>query len=116
MSRSVLEGLGIPSRVREALEELITRLEAFLGEDYRLYLFGSYARGDWVEGLSDVDIIVVSPRFHGIHFVERAAIVRRLARDDISFEILCYTPEEFDQLLRSSMFMEEASRYWIQLH
>ena len=50
MSRSVLEGLEIPSRVKEVLEEIIIELEALSGEDYRLYLFGSYARGDWVEG------------------------------------------------------------------
>ncbi|MEM4970525.1 MAG: hypothetical protein QXE01_04650 [Sulfolobales archaeon] len=30
-----------------------------------------------MERLSDVDTIVVSPCFHDIHFVERAALVRR---------------------------------------
>lgn len=111
-----MEGLEIPSKVKEALEELVENLERALGRDYELYLFGSYARGDWVIGLSDVDIIVVSPKFRGIAFVERAAAVRRLTRSDVPFEILCYTPEEFNRLLESNSFIKEVSTYWIRVH
>lgn len=87
-----------------------------LGGDFRLYLYGSYARGDWAEGLSDVDLVVVSHKFKNTPFTERAASIRRLARSDIPFEILCYTPEELNQLLETSTFIKEISKYWKQLH
>ena len=112
---SVLERLGIPSRVKEALRELVERLEEALGGDFKLYLFGSYARGDWVEGVSDIDVVVVSPRFRGVPVHARVAMVRRLARSDLAFEILCYTPEELQRLLKTSPFIREISRYWIEL-
>ena len=77
MKRSLRE-LRIPKEIEEALEDLVERLKESLGE-FKLYLFGSYARGDWVRGISDVDIVVVSPKFRGVHPVERAAMVRKLS-------------------------------------
>lgn len=116
MSRIGLERPEIPEKVKEALRELAKRLGLVLGEDYRLYLFGSYARGDWIEGLSDIDVVVVSSRFKGMQPVERAAMVRRLARKDMPFEILCYTPEELERLIKSNKFIEEISGYWMRIH
>lgn len=112
---NVLEKLEIPDRVKEILAELIERLKEVLGNDFQLYLFGSYARGDWVEGLSDIDVVVVSPRFRGVSFVERAAMIRKLVESLIPMEILCYTPEELDELLRESSFLREIATYWIRL-
>jgi len=65
--------------------------------DAIVILFGSRARGDYLED-SDYDIIVVSSKFKGIHFTKRSEIILRILwnagiRDDI--EVLCYTPEEF---------------------
>ncbi len=102
--------------MKEALRELVERLEEALGGDFKLYLFGSYARGDWVEGVSDIDVVVVSPRFRGVPVHARIAAVRRLARSDLAFEILCYTPEELERLLKSSSFMREVASYWVELH
>ena len=73
-----LEELEVPERIREALRRLASRLQERLRE-FELYLFGSYARGDWVNGLSDVDLIVVSKSFTGIPLPGRSAIVRKLA-------------------------------------
>ena len=41
------------------------------------YLFGSYARGDWLEE-SDVDLIVVSPGFEGVRWLDRLDLVAKL--------------------------------------
>ncbi len=38
------------------------------------FLFGSRARGDWLEE-SDWDILIVSPEFAGISFPDRATVV-----------------------------------------
>ncbi len=111
---NVLEKLEIPKNIREALRELIEDLEAVLGEDFKLYLFGSYARGDWIKE-SDIDLIVVSPRFRDTPKHLRVAMVRKLAREDIPFEILCYTPEELEKLLKESSFLREVAKYWIEI-
>jgi len=60
-----------------------------------IILYGSFARGDFHEG-SDIDLIVVGDfreRFH-----KRAATILGLA--DLPVEPLCYTEEEFAELVR----------------
>ena len=104
----------IPGYVREALEELSKRLKEVLGNEFQLYLFGSYARGDWLRD-SDIDLVVVSPRFRGIPKYLRAPMVRRLARPDLPFDILCYTPEELGELIRESTAFREVTTYWRRL-
>jgi len=72
--------------------------------------FGSRVRG---EGLaeSDLDLLVVSERFRGLPFVERAS--RVLVDLDLPFatDLLCYTPEEFARKRREhgivSLALEE---------
>ena len=76
------------------LQRFVARLKAELPVE-RVYLFGSFARGDIHEG-SDIDLIIVgdfSERFH-----ER--IYRVLLLDDQNLPIapLCYRPEEIEQM------------------
>lgn len=58
-------------------------------------LYGSFARGDFHEG-SDVDLIVVGD-FPERHHKRAAAI---LDLTDLPVEPLCYTDEEFADLIR----------------
>ena len=104
---------GLPTEVRRALEEFVERLRGELGEA-EVYLFGSYARGDWLRS-SDVDLVVVSPAFRGLGPGERYRLVRRLLPDTISVELLLYTPEEFARALERSVVLRDASRYWVRL-
>ena len=113
--RSTLEELEIPEKVRKALQELLENLEKAIGEDFKLYLFGSYARGDWLH-TSDVDVVVVSPKFRQIPRHRRTPEVRKLASSEVPFEIFCFTPEEMETLLSTSTFWREAASYWVQLH
>jgi uncharacterized protein len=54
-----MPGRQLPSEIRQALEELQQTLEKIYGERLRgLYLYGSYARGDY-HSESDVDVLVV---------------------------------------------------------
>lgn len=57
-------------------------------------IFGSRARGEALAE-SDLDLLVVSERFRGLSFLERAP--RLLADLDLPFaaDVLCYTPDEF---------------------
>ena len=111
--RRGLDSLELPQRIREALREFLARAKEELG-GAEVYLFGSYARGDWLYN-SDLDLVVVSPRFKGLSVGERYALVRRLLPEDVSVEVLAYTPEEFRRALRRSVILRDASEYWIKL-
>lgn len=85
--------IGIhPWNADQYSEEALYRLKD-LATDAEVYLFGSYARGNWLED-SDVDIVVVSKGFEGESLPRRVGEVRKLAPEDLAFEILPYTPEE----------------------
>ena len=58
--------------------------------------FGSRARGDALS-TSDLDLILVSPRFAAMPFLRRPVAVLELLDYPGGLELLCYTPEEFEQ-------------------
>jgi predicted nucleotidyltransferase len=76
-------------------------------------VFGSRAKGEALVE-SDLDLLVVSERFRGISFLERASTL--LADLDLPFaaDVLCYTPEEFARKRREhgvvSLALEEGVR------
>ena len=113
VERRGLKGLRLPRHVADALEGFISRAARELG-DVEVYLFGSYARGDWLRD-SDLDLIVVSRRFKGMDVGERYRVVRSLLPDSISVEILAYTPEEFRRARERSVIIRDAAEYWIRL-
>ena len=81
---------GIKIRDVEHLKELLHRSSFPLKS---AFLFGSRARGDWLEE-SDWDIMVISPEFADISFPDRATmLLRRVPLKRV--ELLCYTEEEF---------------------
>jgi len=90
-----------------ARERLIEEVRAFLrraGVEEAI-LYGSYARGD-AHPYSDADLILISPRFVGIRFLDRLTPLYRawgLLRPYI--EALAYTPEEFE-LARQGLGIE----------
>ena len=75
----------------------------------RVILFGSRARGDQ-RALSDYDLLVVSPRFRGVPWVERAPMVYRLWDLPLDLEPICLTPEEFRRRRRELSIIGEAVR------
>ena len=103
----------LPKEIRSSLRALVRSLKERMN-DVEVYLFGSFARGDWLKN-SDIDIIVVSSSFKGMEIHERYKQVRLLADRELSFEILTYTPEEFEELKERSVILKDASRYWIKL-
>ena len=81
--------------------------------DLRLILFGSRALGT-ATGESDVDVAIVSPSFRGKDLFERArmirdADVRAIRRFDLPFDILMFTPEEFESDSLSAQFVRAAA-------
>lgn len=61
----------------------------------RVILFGSRARGEALS-TSDLDLILVSPCFTSVPFLERPVFVLESLDYPGGLELLCYTPEEFE--------------------
>jgi len=58
--------------------------------------FGSRARGDALS-TSDLDLILVSPRFVAVPFLKRPVAVLEALDYPGGLELLCYTPQEFEE-------------------
>ena len=50
---------GMPEAIRRILDPFLTDADRALGQGYSAVLYGSAARGDWVEGRSDVNLLLV---------------------------------------------------------
>ncbi|RLE78672.1 MAG: DNA polymerase III subunit beta [Thermoprotei archaeon] len=111
---SVLDKLQVPIEVKKALRAFLTRVGEVLGRDVEIYLFGSFARGDWLKD-SDLDLIVVSTKFRGLDLGKRYALVRNLLSFRVSVEMLLYTPEEFEEARKRSIVLKDAEEYWVKL-
>ena len=78
----------------------MNRLLGALQKKFRIQkaiVFGSRARGDHRPS-SDLDILLVSPDFKALAFIDRPAEVLRYWDGKFDLEPLCYTPEEYERL------------------
>ncbi|RLI73498.1 nucleotidyltransferase [Archaeoglobales archaeon] len=60
----------------------------------KIILFGSRARDNFLKN-SDYDVIVVSDKFKGIHFLDRMKLIYEFWNKMEHLDVLCYTVEEF---------------------
>lgn len=107
----------IPSNVINAIRKLVGKLEEKGIHVEKVYLFGSYARGDWLT-TSDVDLVIVSKDFEGIPFNKRLDIINEIIWEERIkpyIEALPYTPKELEKKVRGKTLLMDASRYWIPL-
>ena len=85
-----------------SLDPALTRFARRLQEEIgacRVLLYGSHARGQ-ANPQSDYDLIIVAPAFREIDRFHRSIGLRQLWYDvggDAPMDILCMTPEEFEQ-------------------
>lgn len=63
----------------------------------RAIIFGSFARGS-ADAASDVDLVLIEPT--SLPFLERGRRHLPLFRMGIGIDLLVYTPEEYERLLR----------------
>lgn len=87
----------MPEKFRRALKTFLGALEENFGEGFSVYLFGSLARGDYLLD-SDVDVIVVMESLRGLKPWERTSMLRKMAPQDVGFDIIGYTREEFEEI------------------
>ncbi len=98
---------------RQAVKFLEDCLKEAGLRDLRVILFGSRALGGATDE-SDVDVAIVSSSFQGKDLFERARMIRdvhvRAIREfDLPFDILMFTPEEFDSDSLSARFVRAAA-------
>lgn len=99
-------------KVVRAVKLLVEELERMGIVVEAAYLFGSWARGDWL-GDSDVDVVIVSPSVRGMPWLKRLELVAKAeARLDLplSLDVLPYTPEEVIEA--KSAVLRDAMKYW----
>jgi predicted nucleotidyltransferase len=81
-------------------------------------LFGSRATGK-ARPDSDVDLIVVSTRFAEQRFIQRGTLLRQAIAPEgfgLPVHVLCYTPEEFEQMSTGIGMVAEAVKegIWVR--
>lgn len=74
-----------------------------------ILLFGSRAQGSYLR-TSDVDILIVSDKFRQANWLERIADVSQLWDGLVSLDVLCYTPEEFEEKKKQIGIVREIVR------
>ncbi|WP_158298245.1 nucleotidyltransferase domain-containing protein [Aeropyrum pernix] len=89
-------------KAKSSASKLLERLG-----DVTVILFGSYARGDF-NRWSDIDIIVVSPRFRGVRILDRYDMVSGAVEEGV--EAILMTPEEFREALRKPVWGHALAR------
>ena len=106
-----------PARIIETVRMLIDALEKEGVSVDEAYLFGSYARGDYLKS-SDIDLVIVSKSFRGIRYIDRLETVYRvewMLRLRPWIEVIPLTPEELSLRVKDSFALRDASRYWIKV-
>ncbi len=102
---------------RRAVERLLRALKSRGYRVVEAYLFGSYARGDWI-GESDVDLVIVSPDFEGLTFLERLDAIYRIEWEEGVkpwVEAIPLTPGELRERADASAVLRDASKYWVRV-
>ena len=100
------------------LNEEILKAICEVGEEFKaeIYLLGSRARGDWLID-SDIDLIIISNVFKDLEPAKRFSLIRLKLPKKASFDLLCYTEEEFKQLLaKKPIFKETLNKEAVKIH
>ena len=80
----------------------------------KMFFFGSFASGNphkW----SDIDLVIVSPKFRRKKTYKRARKLYDYWNFDYPVDFLCYTPEEFNKLKKQITIVREAVENGIEI-
>jgi predicted nucleotidyltransferase len=107
--------LNLPPDLKEALDQAVAAIVE-IAHPRLVILFGSWAEGKAREG-SDVDLVVVAPTDSSLFLgVDLDRGIRPLLRPR-SFDLLVYTPEEWEDSRQIIGFVGyEADNWGVRLH
>lgn len=97
----------------KTLEELVKMIKEEHSPELVL-LFGSRARGDHLL-TSDYNLIVVSEKFKGVHFLTRMFYIQDLWDGELRLDAFCYTPEEYERKKQQMGTVQNASIEGVEL-
>lgn len=80
----------------------------------KIIFFGSRAKGKFHKD-SDIDLIIVSPKFRRLNFFQRGAKMYDYWNLRYPVDFLCYTPEEFNRLKKQITIVKEAVEHGIEI-
>ncbi|MEK6983958.1 MAG: nucleotidyltransferase domain-containing protein [Nanoarchaeota archaeon] len=101
-------------------KEAIAKLKSFkklVSKDLTIsdmYFFGSIATGK-PHKYSDIDLVIVSPKFRELNFFKRGALMYNYWNLRYPVDFLCYTPEEFNKLKKQITIVKEAVENGIEI-
>jgi len=79
-----------------------------------MIFFGSRA-GNNYNKYSDIDLVIVSPRFKKLKSFQRPATVRLKWNLKYPVDMLCFTPEEFERKKTAPSIVKEALENGIEI-
>ena len=80
----------------------------------KMYFFGSWAYGKPNKD-SDIDLIIVSPKFRKLNFFKRGAKMYDYWNLNYPVDFLCYTPGEFNRLKKQITIVRDAVKEGIEI-
>ncbi len=102
---------------RKLLKKRLADFKFIVNKDIpieKLILFGSRAKGNYHKW-SDIDLIIVSPKFRKLNFFKRGAKMYDYWNLNYPVDFLCYTPEEFKILKKQITIVREALKEGITI-
>lgn len=106
----------VKKRAARIITEL-SKVKKSISADFhvdRMIFFGSRASGKphkW----SDIDLIIVSPKFKNLDFIERGAKMYDYWTLDYPVDFICYTPEEFRKRSSKISIVSQAIKTGIEI-
>ena len=97
-------------------DKIIKELKKFKKKNKidKMIFFGSRANSKYTK-YSDIDLIVISPKFKKIKSFKRAPVLRLKWKLDYPVDLLCYTPEEFEKKKKEPTIVKEAVENGIEI-
>lgn len=81
----------------------------------KIILFGSRARGDYFKD-SDYDILIIANSFKKMGLHDRSVSVYHLKNVPVGMDIICLTPEEFEQKKKQFGTIQQAAKEGIEIN
>ncbi len=96
--------------------KIIRELRRFKKENgiSRIIFFGS-RRNRKYNKYSDVDLVVISPKFRRLRSFKRAPTLRLKLNLSYPVDMLCYTPEEFERKKSRPTIVREAVKTGVEI-
>lgn len=95
------------------LKEAVPEINKFF-KPKNLIIFGSRVKGK-ANKISDIDVIIVSDIFKELRFLQRMPYVLKKVKFEKHVDYLCYTPQELNEIKKTSFIVKEAIKEGIDI-